>query len=173
MAGLQTMLRGLAVAALTFAACAPAHAETLTGTASVVDGDTLESMGRGSACSVSMPRKAASCAPGRAVNAGAADSRQHWRSQTGSADRPSVAVAAILTAMDGWSPSAAAAGSISMAGWCRKAGPWRIAVIRRTMSRLKTGQPRRGAISGPAASIGRGSGGRHDVSVDESSQQCS
>lgn len=42
MAELQTMLRGLAVAALTFAACAPAHAETLTGTASVVDGDTLE-----------------------------------------------------------------------------------------------------------------------------------
>ena len=42
MAGLQTMLRGLPVAALTFAACAPAHAETLTGTASVVDGDTLD-----------------------------------------------------------------------------------------------------------------------------------
>ena len=42
MTGLQTMLRGLAAAALAFALSVPAHAATLTGVASVIDGDTLE-----------------------------------------------------------------------------------------------------------------------------------
>lgn len=42
MAGLQTMLRGLAAAALALALSVPADAATLTGVASVIDGDTLE-----------------------------------------------------------------------------------------------------------------------------------
>jgi len=42
MTGLQTMLRSLAAAALAFAPCVPAYAATLTGVASVIDGDTLE-----------------------------------------------------------------------------------------------------------------------------------